>query len=155
MEIKMDKNTLRLFFWERDFMLFFSEVSLRNALYLSDSSPLLPVWSLEMWHGVMLPALGEGRKKGKPQINWDSLGKSVCIPLLVSGYFIHFCTPAGDHEPCSESSACFLLQPFQMTSSCPEPLSPNCKPQASFGPVCSSCLSLIYTKEDSKNILWN
>lgn len=114
----MDKNTLRLFFWERHLMLFFSEVSLRNASSLSDSSPLLSVWSLAVLHGVMLPALGEGRKKGKPQMNWDSLGKSVCIPLLISGYFIHFCTPAGDHEPCSESSACFLLQPFQMTSSC-------------------------------------
>lgn len=70
-----------------------------------------------------------GEKQGrKNQIHWDSLWKSVQIPLLSCGYFIHFFAAAADGKPYSGSRVCFLLQPFQMTNSSPQPLPPSYKP---------------------------
>lgn len=43
----------------------------------------------------------EGRRE-KPKLS-ETLQKSVCIPLLISDYFIYFSAPAGDREPYSES----------------------------------------------------
>lgn len=60
----MDKNTLRLSLWEHDFMLFFSEVSPRNALSFSDSSPLLCLIAGDAaWYHA--PNTWSGNKEGK------------------------------------------------------------------------------------------
>lgn len=83
----------------------------------------------------------------------ETLWKSVHVPLLICGYFIHFCAAAADCKPYSGSRVCFLLQPFQMTNSCSQPLPISYKPEANFGPSQPFYLSLIHLRHDkgSKN----
>lgn len=66
MEIKMDKNTLRLFFWERDFMLFFSEVSLRNLWEMPYTSPIALHFSLsDRWRCGMVSCSQHLEREGR------------------------------------------------------------------------------------------
>lgn len=115
---------------------------------------LVMLWWQERWgwHSVIVPTHCERREEGKTKFP-ETLWKSVHVPLLNCGYFIHFCAAAADCKPYSGSRVCFLLQPFQMTNSCPQPLSTSYKPETNPGPSQPSHLSLIYLRydKDSKN----
>lgn len=126
----------------------------------------LPAWRWLAWFSSYTKNPGEPARSARFLLymnlsigsfsTWPGNANTQHLRLRISSYFI--CFYAEDHEPYSES---FLLQPFQTSSSSPQPLSPTCKPQANFGPTNSSCLSIIYTRYDKGQqeyflqLMWN